>query len=385
MSVSPDVAIMLDHFGSGGVERVACHLANGLQRRGFKVEMVVLDDSGPVRSLLDDSVGVFRLGTAQSTHRHSRMMAAIPALATYLRNRRPRIFHSPGNHTNLPAAVAAAMAGFKGALVPKITNRLVDDKMSWHRRLLRRTTYRMVLAKASLVLAISRASIGEIAAIHPPAKRRARFVHNAYVDERMIEAAAMRNPSEPPVILSLGRLSEQKNHAMLLRAAARLGEREWRLRICGMGPQEAALRDLAEQLGIASRIEFPGFVADPVPEYLSASVVALSSRWEGVPATVVEAIACGCPLVCTASSAGLVDLLQEVGAAKPLAVDDEAGFAQALEAALEGRLPRIPALAARPYGIEAACDEHAALFSQLIAKASETAPAGIRRSAGPSG
>ena len=64
MSGAPDIAILLDHFGSGGVERVACLLASGLAERGLAVEIVVLADEGPARALLSDKVAVRVLGGA---------------------------------------------------------------------------------------------------------------------------------------------------------------------------------------------------------------------------------------------------------------------------------------------------------------------------------
>lgn len=376
MSVRPDVAILLDHFGSGGVERVACLLANGLQRRGFIVEMVVLEDSGPVRSLLDESIAVRCLGATPGLRRGRRMMAAVPAVASYLRAHSPQLFHSPGNHTNGPAALAASLARFRGAFVPKITNPLLNDRMTPRRRLLRRTFYRWALRKAKLVLTLSPSSARRIVEMDAALASSTRFVHNPYVSERMISRSAERRPAQPPVILSMGRLSVQKNHAMLLRAAALLGNRPWRLRICGAGPEEQALRALAAELGIEDRLELPGFVSDPVPEYLAATVTALSSRWEDLPASVLEAIACGCPVVSTASSPGLVDLLRDVGAFQSVAIDDEAGLTQALKAALDGELPAVPSEASAPYGIEASCDEHAALFASA-AGISASAPSDI--------
>lgn len=368
MSSSPDIAILLDHFGSGGVERVACHVANGLHRRGWRVEMIVLADQGPVRSLLDEGVSVRRLQSPSGMRRGRRVMAAVPAVASYLRVHSPRLFHSPGNHTNRPAALAVSLAGFRGAFVPKITNPVVTDRMAPARRWLRWIFYRWALRKARLVMVISRTEIDRLVAMDSSLQSRTAFVHNPYVSDRMAGAAAERNPVNPPVILSMGRLSKQKNHAMLLRAAARLGDRPWRLRICGIGPEEGSLRALAEELGIGDRLELPGFVSDPVPEYLAATVMALSSLWEGLPATVLEAIACGCPVVSTASSPGLVDLLLKIGAPEPVATDDEAGLAEALRAVLDGRLPIVPATAILPYGIQAACAEHAALFSRALSR-----------------
>ena len=366
LNVSPDVAVLLDRFGSGGVERVACHVANGLQRRGFRVEMVVLEDAGPVRQLLSEEVSVRSLGSAPDLARGDRMKAAVPAIAGYLQAHSPKLFHAPGNHTIRAAGQAVAAADYNGAFVPKITNPLLKQSMTWLRRRRRRRSYRRALGRADLVLVLSAHDAREVASLDSTLGARTRVIHNPYISDRMIRRSVERNPADPPVILSIGRLTEQKNHALLLEAAARLRDRPWRLRICGTGPEKESLQALAGNLGIGERLELPGFIVDPVPEYLSAAVMALSSRWEGLPATLLEAIACGCPVLSTASSPGLVEFLHSAGAREPVAPDDECGLSQALEAALDGRLPVVSSAVSIPYGIEAACDEHARLFAGLV-------------------
>ena len=364
--MSPDVAILLDRFGPGGVERVACHVANGLQRRGLSVEIVVLEDAGPARELLDPGVPVRVLATVPRLSRRHRLKAAVPAIAAYLRRSRPRIFHSPGNHITRPAALGIALAGYRGAFVSKITNPPLADGKTLQRRWLRRAVYAWALRKARVVLALSPAAVDQIIEIDGRLADRTRVIHNPYVSARMIGSAIRRSPADPPVILSVGRLSAQKNHALLLRAAARLDHKRWRLRICGAGPEEGAIRALSRDLDIANRVDLPGYSSDLVPEYLAATVMALPSRWEGLPATVLEAVACGCPVVSTASSPGLVDLLREIGAREPVALEDEAALAEALRTALDGQLPRVDPDLSLPYSIEAACDEHALLFSEIL-------------------
>ena len=366
MQPPPDVAILLDRFGSGGVERVACHVANGLHDAGLRVEVAVLDDTGPVRALLDPGIVVVCIGTSKIGRRDRRTIAAVPVIAKYLRERKPRVLHSPGNHTNRPVAIACAVARFPGVFVPKITNPILNARMSPRRRLTRKWAYRWVLRNAQAILVLTRAAIEEVTEIDPRLRDRVRVVHNPYVSEDMLAKAADRDPAEPPIILNIGRLSQQKNQALLLRAAARLGDRPWRVRICGTGPDEEALRALADELGIADRVDFAGFVSDPTQEYGMATVLAVSSQWEGLPAIVLEAIACGCPVVSTASSPGLVELLNDIGARSPVALNDEEGFAEALRAALEGNLPEVSNAASLPYSIEASRAEHAQLFDELL-------------------
>jgi len=371
MTGPPDIAILLDHFGSGGVERVACHVANGLAARGMRVEMVVLEDRGPARSLLDEAVRVHVLDGVTKAARGYRMWGAVPAIASYLRSRSPALFHSPGNHTMRPAAAAAALARFKQGFVVKVTNPLIGNRASGWQQLWRRLSFAQALSRADLVLVLSQIDVEQVAEVAAALRQRIRVVHNPYISDAMVGSAAGRRPADPPVILSVGRLSRQKNQALLLRAAARLADRPWRLQLCGTGPDEASLRGLAAELGIADRVDFAGFVADLIPYYLAATVTASPSRYEGLPATVLEAIACGCPVVATASSPALTALLRQVGARRAVPLDDEVAFSKALGEALNGRLPAVPPAAALPYGVEASLGEHAAIFAGLMSGANK--------------
>jgi glycosyltransferase involved in cell wall biosynthesis len=330
--------------------------------------MVVLTDAGPVRSLLDPAISVRALGSPDFG-RWKRLLAAVSLLARYLRERSPAIFHSPGNHTHFAAFMAVRRAGFAGAYVPKITNPLFRDSMPFARRLWRRWLYSRVLAAARCTLVLSPESARTIGELFPACAGQLVVVHNPYLSEAMLaDTLRQRQPASPPVILAAGRLSRQKDYATLLRAVARLRDRPWKLRICGTGPDEAKLRQLVCDLGIAERVEFAGFVGDMVREYRAASVLAMSSRWEGLPATLLEAMACGCPVVSTASSPGVVNLLRALEAEPPVAVADAAGLAVAIARGLEGRLPVISRDLIARYGIEAACEEHAAVFAALMAR-----------------
>jgi glycosyltransferase involved in cell wall biosynthesis len=153
------------------------------------------------------------------------------------------------------------------------------------------------------------------------------------------------DPSAVPNILAVGRLSEQKNLLLLLRAAASLRDLPWRLVILGTGPDEQQLKSLAAELGIADRTVFAGYVGDPTPYLQRARVLALPSRWEDLPAVVLEAMACGCPVVATACADSLVAVMTEANYGRLVPPGDEAAFAAALAAMLtdppERRRPEV--------------------------------------------
>lgn len=367
MSRRPDVSILLDHFGHGGVERVACHLANGLASRGWRVEFVVLREGGPGRALLNDGVSIQPLGSIPGLARGARMIAAVPRISNYLRLQEPRLFHSPGNHTLVPAFLAAALSRYRGAFVPKLTNPVEKAGLSPGRLWLRKTLYRRALLSAERVLVLSPGAISKLSKIETTLSSRASFVHNPYVSDDLPQRASKIARSEPALILCVGRLCRQKNQKMLLRAAARLQNLNWKVRFCGTGTDLGSLVALSHELGIADRVEFAGFVSDLEPHYREATMLAQPSRWEDLPASLLEAIAHGCPVVATASSPAVTELLSEFGAHKALPLGSEEKFAAALRAGIEGRLPHVPPSATSAYSFERSCDEHAALFTEVLA------------------
>jgi glycosyltransferase involved in cell wall biosynthesis len=116
------------------------------------------------------------------------------------------------------------------------------------------------------------------------------------------------------VILSVGRLSQEKGHADLIRAAAALnamsGAPHFRVVIVGDGPERERLAQLASRLGIEKRITFAGFQRDTKPYYAVATVVAVPSHSEGSPNVVLEAMAAGLPIAANAVG-GVPEILEE--------------------------------------------------------------------------
>jgi glycosyltransferase involved in cell wall biosynthesis len=109
--------------------------------------------------------------------------------------------------------------------------------------------------------------------------------------------AADRDP-DLPLVVCVGRLTAVKGFDLAIRAIADLG-RPVRLRIVGEGPDEAALRRLAERLGVAGVVELAGYRGDPVEQYRAADVVLVPSRRDASSLVLLEAMAVGRPIVAT--------------------------------------------------------------------------------------
>jgi len=142
----------------------------------------------------------------------------------------------------------------------------------------------------------------------------------------------------PPVIVSAGRLSHQKNYPHLLQAFARLRrERPARLVILGEGSPSARrkLLQLAARLGVADDLRLHGFDANPMRFFARASLFVLSSRWEGASNVLLEAMACGCPVVATDCPTGVREQLDGGRIGPLVAVDDDEALARAMAQRLD--------------------------------------------------
>ena len=162
------------------------------------------------------------------------------------------------------------------------------------------------------------------------------------------------------MVLGVARLVYQKDISTLIRAFAILRKQHaTRLVILGEGGERQALTELIEELGIGRDVALPGFVRNPYNYMRAAGVFALSSRWEGLPTVLVEALACGTRVVSTDCPSGPAEILEhgKWGSLVPV------GRPEVLAAAMGDALER-PALdprldcALRRFGVEKPADEY---------------------------
>jgi glycosyltransferase involved in cell wall biosynthesis len=146
---------------------------------------------------------------------------------------------------------------------------------------------------------------------------------------------------EADLVVSVGRLSPEKNQRLLLRAMALgHGQRRWRLAFVGDGPERQALAKLAAELGLSDRVQFAGYVADPFAWTKRPAVLASSSTYEGLGNAIIEALACGTPVVSTDCPYGPAEILEHGRYGTLVPLDDAERMAEAIAAALERPVDR---------------------------------------------
>jgi glycosyltransferase involved in cell wall biosynthesis len=266
------------------------------------------------------------------------------------------------NHTHLAALAAHLLAGRPCPLVLRASNHLGGGRGLWFDRVKRASVglYRL----ADCVVAVSADIADQLRTLAPNAAIR--LLPNPVVDASFAGRMAQPPPhpwlgGPVPVVVGMGRLEKQKDFPTLIRAVRRLGNT--RLVILGEGSQRARLEDLGQGMEML----LPGFVEDPLPWLAHASAFALSSAWEGMPGALIEAMACGCPVVSTrCPGASEVVLDGRLGPLVPVG-DDEA-----LAAALRRVLATPPDRArlmrrAQAFAVEASAQAYRDLFTALSA------------------
>lgn len=375
----PDVAVVLYSAKLTGARRQKIRLAGGLARRGLSADLVFVRPRGVLLEAVDPAVRVVGLeGLALRTVRRlgarsrGAMVAALPALVAYLRRVRPRVLLAGNTPASLLCGPAHRLARVRETrCVLCVTNHLSGADAPGARFEL--AFARRALAKADAIVPVGEAVARDLAEHLPDAAGRIRTIHNPVLPEGWQALCAEPAPHPwledggPPVVLGCGRLEPQKDFTTLLRAFARLrSERPVRLVVMGSGPERSALLALADTLGIAADVDFPGQVANPFAAMARADLLALSSRWEGLPNALVEALAAGCPVVATDAPGGARDTLLDGALGALVPPQDPAALAAAMASTLDAP-PNHDARVARGMEFSEArsLDAYLALFDEI--------------------
>jgi glycosyltransferase involved in cell wall biosynthesis len=199
-------------------------------------------------------------------------------------------------------------------------------------RWLQYTSIRYFYPWADAVLVPSQGAADDLLAIGGLDPEKVKVVPSPIVNERLLRLAKEPCPhpwletGEPPVILGVGELCERKDFATLLRAFAQVrAALPSRLIILGEGRKRPELEALAHTLGIADAVALPGFDPNPYAYMARAALFVLSSRCEGAPVVLMEALACGVPVVSTDCPSGPREILQggRLGALVPVGNAEE--------------------------------------------------------------
>jgi glycosyltransferase involved in cell wall biosynthesis len=295
----------------------------------------------------------------------------IPRLAWRLRRRSIELVHSHEFAMNAYAGAAARLAGLPTVATVHGRQWVTDRaRRVWSYKLLRRAGMRLVAVSRDLAAFLETRmglSPGAIEVVHNGIRLPPMIPAEKLAGRRAAARRELAIPPDGPLLVAVGNLYPVKDHATLLRAAA--SPPLARVAIAGRGSEEASLKRLAGELGIADRVHLLGLRDDIDRVLLAADVFVQPSRSEGLPLSILEAMGAGLPVVATAVG-GIPEAVVagKTGALVP--AGDPAALAEALRCLLE-RPDRGHALgcagrtrAAEEFSIAAMVDRYQVLYAQ---------------------
>lgn len=368
------VALVLPNLAGGGAERSLLTVAGGLIERGHRVDFVLFrsrihypgevpedarlfivdnqpddrtrDSAGHILARLVQLpvpakprdwlkiVGAFKWDPLCLPG--SRLVRYTRAVAAYMNRERPDCVVPSLPRAKIATLLACRLLDTHPPVVPTIRN-VVQARRRGHRR-----RYRRLFGRAAHFVCVSRGvADGLVERLGVP-RAKVSTLYNPVVtpelDARMVQPAnhPWMNDGGDPVILAAGRLTEQKDYSTLINAFGRIAEhRRYRLIILGEGHSRKRLERLIEDLRLSDRVSLPGWVDNPFAFMSRAALFVLSSRYEGLPGVLVQALACGCTCVSTDCPAGPAEILQGGRLGPLVPVGDPIRLAEAMTSALD--------------------------------------------------
>lgn len=350
---------MLAGLGAGGAERVVSLIAAALVRGGDEVTVVSFDrPADPVFHAFPVGVPLVRLGLPPGAAPGPLLVARrVVALRGALSELRPDVVVSFLTKINVVALLASLGRRHRLIVSERNNPRAQPASRGWGMML------RALLPRADAIVMQTRASLSLLDA---RARRRALVIANP-----MAAPARERRPGR--TIVGVGRLDRQKGFDLLIDAFARLAPAhpDWKLVIWGEGPERAALEARIAALGLGECATLPGNSAVPGGWLDQVGVFALSSRYEGMPNVLGEAMAAGVPAAAFACAFGPDEMIVSGETGLLVPAGDVAGLAAALEmlvadAALRERLGAAAQAASARYAPTAITAEWRALIDSLL-------------------
>jgi glycosyltransferase involved in cell wall biosynthesis len=355
------IALFLPTLSEGGAERVFLNLAVGLSQKGYLIDFILSQAEGPYVTELPDlpkSIRVIVLN--RHNHNSSRTIISLPALIRYLRHEKPVALLS-ALHANIIAVWARKLAGVPTRIAINeqntftFQNQVLPGAYGW----LMLQLIRLFYPWADRIIAVSHGAADDLSIAARIPKSRILTIFNPIITiELQMKASASFDhswfyPNEPPVIVSIGRLTEQKDFNTLIRAfALARKEKASRLLILGEGEDRKKLEALIHELEMDQYVSMPGFVQNPYPYLTHAALYVLSSRWEGLPTALVEALYCNTPVIATDCPSGPREILKDGLYGQLVPMGDVTHLAQAILSGLNGNILRMPPDILNDYRLE---------------------------------
>lgn len=325
------ILVVIPSLARGGAERVVSLLSKEWARE-HDVTLALFDARHPVYPYGGRLVDLACSASPGVRSKATNAFLRVLRLSRLIRATQPDRIITFMESANFPATLAAVRTGVRDRLVVSVHNdpahfpKVYRSLIPW----LYRLPGRVVAVSNGVAEALARMGV-------PRTKLHA--IPNPIALDDLQKSLGVGDPGLPDIpgrfILGVGRLHQQKGFDRLLKAFARIAAADLRLVILGEGSERDKLQAQAEDLGIGPLVHFPGAVENPFPWYRQAACFVLSSRYEGFSNVLIEAMACGCPVVSFDCHYGPSEIIEDGVSGLLVPEGDVEGLARAIRRVLE--------------------------------------------------
>ncbi len=344
----PRIAVFITSMAGGGAEKAVTMLLNSLDKEKYELHLLVNRFEGPYCVQIPPYVQVTEI-------RAPRLRVALPRLIRALQRVEPDVVIANLWENNVMAVAAKRWCKRPYAVIV-CEHSAISRKRPPGTNMLRRLCYK----RADAVVGCSIAMGDELHHLLRIPEERIRVIYNAVIDQgfnvrkdeacrhpwlndEQSSATANESGFPAPVIISLGRLSPEKRYDLLIEAAARLRQSGMPVRVIliGEGADRTRLEQIRSELGADQYVDLPGYTANPLPYLRRANLYVQSSDVEGLPTALIEAIACGTPVVATLTATGTAEVVQGIKGAVTVPCGDVQAMTEAIRRQLQLQALRI--------------------------------------------
>jgi len=325
------IAIFLPSMVGGGAERVMKALAGEFVAKGYAVDLLLAQAEGPYLNEISGDVKVINFDK-----RH--ILSCVFVLSGYLKENQPKVLLSALSHANLVAIWAKWISGTKTKVVVSEHNSLEMTRKNIYRRreILLPVLMKIFYRWADHIVAVSEGVRNDLIALVGISPESVTTIYNPIGFSKLEkDAGETHHPwltgTRTPVVLAVGRLTRQKDFITLIKAIDIASKSmDLFLIILGEGEDREKLLDVIEERQLNDIVDMPGFIERPEFFYENASVLVLSSAYEGFGNVLIEALAFGTPVVSTDCPSGPAEILGNGKYGKLVPVGDAEAMASAI-------------------------------------------------------
>ena len=374
----PRVTLVISSLGPGGAERVLSTMANHWAGRGWPMTLITIEPTTGDFYALRPVVERVGLGVSGVSRTIWRAMwnnwRRVSRLRHAIRASRPDVIISFMTETNVLALLAAHSERVPVIISERVDPTLCPVRPVWAR--LRRLTYPWAAAVVVQTPEVRRWAERFLPrdAVHVIPNPVAAPPDDICAEHRGSDTLLASAADTTRHVVAVGRLDSQKGFDLLIKAFAEChrSRPEWRLTIVGEGDDRNKLEALARQLGVASAVRLQGHIAEPISVLRKADLFVLSSRYEGFPNVLLEAMAAGLPVIATDCPSGPAHIVRNDVDGVRVRTEDAGALARAMAALMddEARRKRLGESATSVtgrFGIERVMESWESLLSRVIA------------------